>query len=154
MASEEDSEKRIQPSIRKRRGDEGYLGRGFDRAFPRKVPRLPAAVTVDFTRFAAVDGHVAGLPTPVTFHLGAVLLDVPKLSARIALLFIGVVTITGKVPRLATVVAALLPLFPWLLAVLGDVPTSATVIASILLQITILSKVARLPTAVADVWKR
>lgn len=39
LASEEDSEKIIQPSIRKRRGDKGkQLSCGLNRAFPGKVP--------------------------------------------------------------------------------------------------------------------
>lgn len=49
----------------KRRGDKGKrLSCGLDRAFPCKVPWLATAVTVDFTRLAAVDGDVTSFATP------------------------------------------------------------------------------------------
>lgn len=92
--------------------------------------------------------------TPVALDLGAVLLDVPELAAGVALLLVGVVAVAGQVAGLAAVVAALLPLPLGLLAVLGDVAASAAVIAGILLKVAVLGKVARLATAVADVWKR
>lgn len=64
-ASEEDSEKIIQPSIRKRRGDKGKgLSCSLDGAFSCQVPRLATAVAVDFTCLAAVDGNVTGFTTP------------------------------------------------------------------------------------------
>lgn len=118
------------------------------------MPRLAAAVAVDFTGLAAVDGYMASFTTPIALHLGAIFLNVSKFSTRIALLLISVVTVTGQVARFAAVVATLLPLSLGLFAVLGDVATSTAVIAGILLKITILGKVARLTTAVTDVWKR
>lgn len=157
LASEEDSEKILQPSIRKRRGDKGNLSCSFNRAFPCKVPRLPTAITVDFTGLAAVDGYVPSLTTPetdhkyleaylvhrhldsiyqyhhalpVAFHFGAVFLNVTKLSTRITLLLISVVTVSSKMTRFATVIATLLSLFPWLLAILCNMSTSSTIIAS------------------------
>lgn len=97
---------------------------------------------------------MTSLTTPVALDLGAVFLDVSKLPARIALLFVRVVTVTSQVAWFATVVAALLPLPLGLLAVLGDVAPSAAVIAGILLKVTVLGKVTRLTAAVTDVWKR
>lgn len=92
--------------------------------------------------------------TPIALHFGAVFLNVPKLSTRIALLLIRMVTVAGQVARFAAVVAALLSLSLGLLAVLGNVASSTAVIAGILLEITILGKMTRLTTAVTDVWKR
>ena len=93
--------------------------------------------------------------TPIALHFGAVFLNVPKLSTRIALLLIRVVTVAGQVAGFAAVVAALLSLSLGLLAVLGNVASSTAVIAGfILLEITILGKMTRLTTAVTDVWKR
>lgn len=93
--------------------------------------------------------------TPIALHFGAVFLNVSKLSTRIALLLVCVVTVTSQVTWFATVVAALLSLSLGLLAVLGNVATSTAVIAGfILLKITILGKMTRLTTAVTDVWKR
>lgn len=66
---------------------------------------------------------------PIAFHFGAVFLNVPELSTRIALLLVCVVTVAGQVAGLATVVAALLPLPLGLLAVLRNVATSTAVIA-------------------------
>lgn len=66
---------------------------------------------------------------PIAFHFGAVFLNVPELSTRIALLLVCVVAVTGQVAGLATVVAALLPLPLGLLAVLRNVATSTAVIA-------------------------
>jgi len=54
---------------------------------------------------------------------------VSKLSARVALLLICMVTVTSQVARFATVVAALLSLPLRLLAVLRNMATSAAVIA-------------------------
>lgn len=92
--------------------------------------------------------------TPIALHLGAVFLNMSKFTTRIALLLIRVVTVTSQMAWLATVVAALLSLSLGLLAVLGNVATSTAVIAGILLKITILGKMTRLTTAVADVRKR
>lgn len=92
--------------------------------------------------------------TPIALHFGAVFLNVSKLSTRVALLLISMVTVASQMAWLATVVAALLSLSLGLLAVLGNVATSAAVIAGILLKITILGKMTRLTTAVTDVWKR
>lgn len=97
---------------------------------------------------------MASFTTPIALHFGAVFLNVSKFSTRIALLLISMVTVTSQMAWLATVVAALLSLSLGLLAVLGNVATSTAVIAGILLKITILSKMARLTTAVTDVWKR
>lgn len=130
MASEEDSEKIIQPSIRKRRGDKGNLSCSFDRAFPCKVPRLSTAVTVDFAGLAAVDGYMASLTAPVAFHFGAVFLDVTKLSTRVTFLLISMVAVASKMTWFATVIATLLSLFPGLLAILCDMSTSSTIITS------------------------
>lgn len=66
---------------------------------------------------------------PIAFHFGAVFLNVSKLSTRIALLLICVVTVASQVARFATVVAALLSLPLRLLAVLRDMATSTAVIA-------------------------
>lgn len=92
--------------------------------------------------------------TPIALHLGAVFLNMSKFTTRIALLLIRVVTVTSQMAWLATIVAALLSLSLGLLAVLGNVATSTAVIAGILLQITILGKMTRLTTAVADVRER
>lgn len=92
--------------------------------------------------------------TPIALHLGAVFLNVPKFSTRIALLLVRMVTVTSQMAWFATVVAALLSLSLGLLAILGNVSTSTAVIAGILLKITILGKMTRLTTAVTDVWKR
>ncbi len=92
--------------------------------------------------------------TPIALHLGAVFLNMSKYTTRIALLLIRVVTVTSQMAWLATIVAALLSLSLGLLAVLGNVATSTAVIAGILLQITILGKMTRLTTAVADVRER
>lgn len=72
---------------------------------------------------------MASFTTPIAFHFGAVFLNVPKLSTRIALLLVCVVAVAGQVAGLATVVAALLPLPLGLLAVLRNVATSTAVIA-------------------------
>lgn len=77
-----------------------------------------------------------------------------KFTTRVALLLIRVVTVTGQMAWLATVVAALLSFSLGLLAVLGNVATSTAVIAGILLKITILGKMTRLTTAVTDIRKR
>lgn len=97
---------------------------------------------------------MASFTTPIAFHFGAVFLNVSKLSARIALLLICMVTVTSEMARFATVVAALLSLPLRLLAVLRNVATSTAVIAGILLKITVLGKMARLTTAVTDVRQR
>lgn len=81
-------------------------------------------------------------------------MNVSKLSARIALLLICMVTVASEMARFATVVAALLSLPLRLLAVLRNVATSTAVIAGILLKITVLGKMARLTTAVTDVRQR
>lgn len=72
---------------------------------------------------------MTGFTTPIAFHFGAVFLNVPKFSTRIALLLIRVVTVTSQMAWFATVVAALLSLSLRLLAVLGNVATSTAVIA-------------------------
>lgn len=92
--------------------------------------------------------------TPIALHFGAVFLNVSEFSTRIALLLICMVAVTSQMAWFATVVAALLSLSLGLLAVLGNVATSTAVIAGILLKITILGKMARLTTAITDVWKR
>lgn len=97
---------------------------------------------------------MASFTTPIAFHFGAVFLNVSKLSARIALLLICMVTVTSEMARFAAVVAALLSLPLRLLAVLRNVATSTAVIAGILLKITVLGKMARLTTAVTDVRQR
>lgn len=97
---------------------------------------------------------MASFTTPIAFHFGAVFLNVSKLSARIALLLICMVTVASEMARFATVVAALLSLPLRLLAVLRNVATSTAVIAGILLKITVLGKMARLTTAVTDVRQR
>lgn len=97
---------------------------------------------------------MASFTTPIAFHFGAVFLNVSKLSTRIALLLICMVTVTSQMARFATVVAALLPLPLRLLAVLRNMATSTAVIAGILLKITVLGKMARLTTAVTDVRER
>lgn len=97
---------------------------------------------------------MASFTTPIAFHFGAVFLNVSKLSTRIALLLICMVTVTSQVARFATVVAALLSLPLGLLAVLRNMATSTAVIAGILLKITVLGKVARLTTAVTNVRER
>lgn len=97
---------------------------------------------------------MASFTTPIAFHFGAVFLNVPKLSTRIALLLVCVVAVAGQVAGLATVVAALLPLPLGLLAVLRNVATSTAVIAGILLKVTVLGKMARLTTAVTDIRQR
>lgn len=97
---------------------------------------------------------MTSLTTPIALHFGAIFLNVSELATRIALLLVRVVTVTSQVAWFATVIAALLPLPLGLLAVLGDVATSAAVIAGILLKVTILGQMTRLPTAVTDVWKR
>lgn len=97
---------------------------------------------------------MTSLTTPITLHFGAVFLNMSKLSTRIALLLIRMVTVASQMAWFATVVAALLSLSLRLLAVLGNVATSTAVIAGIFLKITILGKMTRLTTAVTDVWKR
>lgn len=98
---------------------------------------------------------MASFTTPIAFHFGAVFLNVSKLSTRIALLLICMVTVTSQMARFATVVAALLPLPLRLLAVLRNMATSTAVIAGfILLKITVLGKMARLTTAVTNVRER
>lgn len=97
---------------------------------------------------------MTSLTTPIALHFGAVFLNVPKLSTRVALLLISMVTVASQVAWFATVIAALLSLSLRLLAVLGNVATSTAVIAGIFLKITILGKMTRLTTAVTDVWKR
>lgn len=67
--------------------------------------------------------------SPIALHFGAVFLNVPKLSTRIALLLIRMVTVAGQVAGFAAVVAALLSLSLGLLAVLGNVASSTAVIA-------------------------
>lgn len=97
---------------------------------------------------------MASFTTPIAFHFGAVFLNVSKLSTRIALLLICMVTVTSQMAGFATVVAALLSLPLRLLAVLRNMATSTAVIAGILLKITVLGKMARLTTAVTDVRER
>lgn len=67
--------------------------------------------------------------SPIALHLGAVFLNMSKFTTRVALLLIRVVTVTGQMAWLATVVAALLSFSLGLLAVLGNVATSTAVIA-------------------------
>ena len=67
--------------------------------------------------------------SPVTFDFIAEFLDVTKATAGIALLLVGMVTVTGHVASLATAVAALLPLLFGLLAVPGNMATPVAVVA-------------------------
>lgn len=67
--------------------------------------------------------------SPVTFHLIAKFLDVAKPAAGVALLLIGMITVTGHVTSFATGVAELLPLLFGLLAVPGNVATPVAVVA-------------------------
>lgn len=151
MASEEDSEKIIQPSIRKRRGDKGNgLSCGLNGAFFRQMARLAAVIAVDFTRLAAVHGNVTDLATPVALDSFTAFLDVTETSTGVALLFVGMVTVAGHVACLATVVAALLPLLLGLLAVPGDVAPPATIVACILSSFTVPGNVAWFSTAIAE----
>lgn len=112
---------------------------------------LATAVAVDFTRFAAVDGHVAGLATPVAPDLGAVFLNVAVFTARVALRFFPTITITSQVAWSSTSVTALLSLSLRLHTVFSDVATFPTVVADGLRKVTVLSMMARLTTAVTDV---
>lgn len=73
-----------------------------------------------------------GIPSytlPVTFHLIAKFLNVAKPTAGVALLLVGMVTVTGHVASFATGVAQLLPLLFGLLAVPGNVTTPVAVVA-------------------------
>ncbi len=67
--------------------------------------------------------------SPVTFHHIAKLLDVTKPTAGVALLLIGMITVTGHVASFAAGVAELLPLLFGLLAVPGNVATPVAVVA-------------------------
>lgn len=109
------------------------------------------AVAVDHARFAAVDGHVAGLATPVALDLGAVFLNVAKFAARVALLLFLTVAITSQMAWPATGVTALLSLSLWLDTVFGDVATPPTVVADVLEKVTVPNVMPKLTAAIADV---
>lgn len=115
------------------------------------MPGLATAVAVDFACFAAVDGHVADLTTPVALDLGTVFLNMAIFTARVALRFFLTVTVTSQMAWSATSVTALLSLSLRLHTVFSDVATSPTVVANVLEKVTVLSMMARLTTAVADV---
>lgn len=114
------------------------------------MSRRAAAVAVDLTRLAAVDGHVAHLAAPVALDLGAVFLNVSIFAARVALLLVLKVTVTSQVACSAAGVTALISLALRLSTVFGDVAASSAVVADVLEEVTVLSMMTRLTAAVAD----
>jgi len=143
----------IQPTInqKKRRGIRGNrLCGGFDGALFRQVASLATVVAVHLTGFAALNSNMADLTTPVTLHFVTELLDVTEASTGVALLLVGMVAVPGHMASLATVVAALLPLLPWLLAVPGNMTTPVAVVARILGLFTVPGNVALFSASVAE----
>lgn len=67
--------------------------------------------------------------SPVALHLVAKFLDVAKPTAGVALLLVGMITVTGHVASFAAGVAKLLPLLFGLLAIPGNVATPVAVVA-------------------------
>lgn len=112
---------------------------------------LATAVAVDLACLATVDGHVAGLASPVTLDLGAVFLNVTIFTARVALLLLLTVTITSQTVRSATSITALLSCTFRLYTVFGDVASSPTVMADVLEKVTVLSMMTRLTAAVTHI---
>lgn len=112
---------------------------------------LATAVAVDLACLATINGHVAGLTTPVTPDLGAVFLNVTIFTARVALLLLLTVTITSQTVRSATSVTALLLCTFRLYTVFGDVASSPTVVADVLEKVTVLSMMTRLTAAVTHI---
>lgn len=132
LASEEDSEKIIQPTInlKKRRGNRGHwLCAAFNGAIFCQVACLSTVVAVSVAGFTALHSNVTNFATPVTFHLIAQFLDVTEPTARVALLLVGMLTVAGHVAGFAAGVAQLLPLLFGLLAVPGNVATPVAVVA-------------------------
>lgn len=115
------------------------------------MARLAAGVAAGFVGLTALNGNVADVTTPVTFHFIAHLLDVAKAPTAVAFLLIEVLTVAGHVARLATGVAAHLSLLLGLCAVPGDVAAPVAVVARILRLPTILGNVTLVPTPEAEV---
>lgn len=114
------------------------------------MARLPAVVAVSLAGFTAVHSDMTNLTTPVTFHLITKFLDVTKPAARVALLLIGVIAVTGHVAGFAARVAELLPLLFGLLAVPGNVTTSVAIVACILSLVTVPGQVSLVTTPIAE----
>lgn len=94
--------------------------------------------------------NVTNLTTPVTFHLVAKFLDVAKPTAGVALLLVGMITVTSHMASFAASVAELLPLLFGLLAVPGNVATPVTVVARILSLVTVPGHVSLVSTPIAE----
>lgn len=153
LANEEDSERNntTNHQSEKRRGIRGnHLCSGFDGALFCQVAGLATVVAVHLTGLAALHSNMADLTTPVTLDFVTELLDVSKSTTGVALLLVGMFTVPGHMSGLATVVAALLPLLPWLLAVPGNMTTPVAVVARILSLFTVLGNVALFSASVAE----
>lgn len=79
---------------------------------------IALAVSIPFFLFSS----------PVALDLLTAFLDVTKATTGVALLLVGVVTVTCHVTGLSTVVAHMVALLLWLLTVSGDVTSFATVV--------------------------
>lgn len=93
------------------------------------MARLSTVVAVGLASLTAVQSDMTDLSTSVTFHLLAQLLDVTKPAAGVALLLVGVRTVTSDVTRFAAGEAQRLPLLLRLLAIAGNVATPPAVVA-------------------------
>lgn len=111
---------------------------------------LATVVAVDLAGLAAVHGNMTDLTTPVALDFFTAFLNVAKTSTGIALLLVGMVTVTSHMARLAASVAHLLPLLLRLLALSGNVASTAAVVAGILSPFTVPGNVTRFSTAIAE----
>lgn len=114
------------------------------------MARLSAVVAVSLTGFTAMHSNVANVATPVTFHLNTKFLDVTKPTAGVALLVVGMLTVTGHVAWFVAVVAQLQPLLSGLLAIPGNVATLVAVVARILSLVTVPGHVSLFPTPITE----
>lgn len=114
------------------------------------MARFPAVVAVDLARLAALHGDMTDLAAPVALDFLTAFLNVSKAATGVTLLLVGMVTVTGHVAGLATVVAHLLPLLLGFLAIPGDVATPAAVVACVLSPLTIPCNMSWFSTAIAE----
>lgn len=114
------------------------------------MARISAVVAVSLAGFSAMQSHVAGIATPVAFHLIAHFLDVTNLTAGVALLGVCMVTVAGHVAGFAADVAELLPLLFGLLAVPGNMATPVAVVARILSLVTVPGHMSLVSTPITE----
>lgn len=150
LANEEGLEKENYHQSRKEGQQRKQLCGRFDGAFSRQMTGLAAVVAVYLGRFTALHCNMPDLATPVTLDFVTQFLDVSEPSAGVALLLIGMVTVSRNMAGFAAVVAALLSFLFGFFTISGNMSTPMTIIACILGLFAIPCNVALLSTPVTE----